>query len=48
MYEDPQDMFSVMDKLFTHLFARMTRDFSAGKPMAFGYPVKTSLLYFAR
>ena len=37
MYEDPQDMFREMDELFTHLYARMTRDFTAGEPQVFGY-----------
>jgi HSP20 family protein len=32
MYEDPQDMFRKMDRLFSHLFAQMTSDFSAGDP----------------
>jgi len=26
-----------MDELFSHLFTRMTRNFAAGKPLAFGY-----------
>jgi HSP20 family molecular chaperone IbpA len=39
MYEDPQDMFPEMDELFAHLYARMTRDFTAGEPQAFGYHV---------
>ena len=37
MYEDPQDVFRKMDELFAHLYARMTRDFAAGEPQAFGY-----------
>jgi HSP20 family molecular chaperone IbpA len=37
MYEDPQDMFRDMDELFAHFYARMTRDFPAGDPQAFGY-----------
>jgi HSP20 family molecular chaperone IbpA len=37
MYEDPQDMFREMDELITHLYTRMTRDFAAGDPQAFGY-----------
>ena len=37
MYEDPQDMFREMDELFAHLYSRMTRDFAAGEPQAFGY-----------
>jgi HSP20 family molecular chaperone IbpA len=37
MYEDPQDMFREMDELFAHLYARMTNDFAAGEPQAFGY-----------
>jgi HSP20 family molecular chaperone IbpA len=37
MYEGPQDMFQEMDELFAHLYARMTRDFAAGEPQAFGY-----------
>ena len=39
MYEDPKDMFREMDELFAHLYARMTRDFTAGEPQAFGYHV---------
>ena len=37
MYEDPQDMFRGMDELFTHLYARMTRDFAAGESREFCY-----------
>lgn len=37
MYEDPQDMFREMDELFANLYARMTRDFTADAPQAFGY-----------
>ena len=37
MYKDPQDMFHEIDKLFAHLYARMTRDFTAGEPQVFGY-----------
>jgi HSP20 family molecular chaperone IbpA len=37
MLEDPKDMFRDMDELFAHLFARMTSDFPAGDPQAFGY-----------
>ena len=37
MNEDPQDRFREMDELFAHLYARMTRDFAAGEPQAFGY-----------
>ena len=37
MYEDPQDMFRDMDELFAHLYARMTRDFTAGDPQVSGY-----------
>jgi hypothetical protein len=32
MYDDPQDMFSEMDELFTHLYTQMTRNFAAGDP----------------
>jgi HSP20 family molecular chaperone IbpA len=32
MYDDPQDIFHEMDELFTHLYARMTRNFAAGDP----------------
>ena len=39
MYEDPKDMFRDMDELFAHFYARMTRDFPAGDPQAFGYPM---------
>jgi HSP20 family molecular chaperone IbpA len=39
MYEDPKDMFREMDELFAHIYARMTRDFTAGEPQAFGYQV---------
>ena len=39
MYEDPKDMFREMDELFAHLYAQMTRDFTAGEPQAFGYQV---------
>jgi hypothetical protein len=31
MTEDPQDMFRDRDKLFSHLYTRMTRDFEAGE-----------------
>ena len=37
MYEDPQDMFREMDELFSHLYAQMIRDFSAGEPQAFSF-----------
>lgn len=37
MYEDPPDMLWDMDELFTHLYARMTRDLAAGGSQAFGY-----------
>jgi len=37
MYEDPQDMFRKMDRLFSHLFAQMTSDFSDGDPQASGF-----------
>lgn len=37
MYEDPQDMFREMDKIFAHLVTRMTRDFTDTEPQAFGY-----------
>ncbi len=39
MYEDPKDMFREMDDLFAHIYARMTRDFTAGEPQVFGYHV---------
>jgi HSP20 family molecular chaperone IbpA len=37
MYEDPQDMFREVDELFAQIYARMSRDFAAGEPQAFGY-----------
>jgi HSP20 family molecular chaperone IbpA len=37
MYEDPQDMFWEMDTLFSQLFAKMTRDFSAGENPVFSF-----------
>jgi HSP20 family molecular chaperone IbpA len=37
MYKDPQDMFREMDTLFSQIFARMTRDFSAGEIPAFSF-----------
>ena len=37
MYEDPQDMFREMDELFTHLYNRMSGDFTAGEPQVFGF-----------
>ena len=30
-------MFREMDELFAHLYTRITRDFTAGEPQAFGY-----------
>jgi HSP20 family molecular chaperone IbpA len=42
MYEDPQDMFREMDTLFSHLFARMTRDFAAGENTAISFHLVTS------
>jgi len=37
MYEDPQDMFREMDKIFAHLVTRMTSNFTATDPQAFGF-----------
>lgn len=42
MYEDPQDMFREVDTLFSHIFARMTRDFAAGEDTAFTVHLVTS------